>query len=104
MNQDALKQACETLGWKYKVENNVLYVTDAKQSSEMYGEYVLKVEGDTVTYNSYYLDNGQQLIEELQETFFPLNVEYAKKSVVDAFQVTDSHFSVYGDMSRKKMR
>ena len=24
MNQDALKQACETLGWKYKVENNVL--------------------------------------------------------------------------------
>lgn len=85
MNQDALKQACETLGWKYKVENNVLYVTDAKQSSEMYGEYVLKVEGDTVTYNSYYLDDGQHLIEELQETFFPLNVEYAKKSVVDAF-------------------
>lgn len=85
MNQDALKQACETLGWKYKVEKNILYVTDAKQSSEMYGEYVLKVEGDTVTYNSYYLDNGQQLIEELQETFFPLNVEYAKKSVVDAF-------------------
>lgn len=85
MNQDALKQACDTLGWKYKLENNVLYVTDAKQSSEMYGEYVLKVAGDTVTYNSYYLDNGQQLIEELQETFFPLNVEYAKKSVVDAF-------------------
>ena len=51
----------------------------------MSGEYVLKVAGDTVTYNSYYLDNGQQLIEELQETFFPLNVEYAKKSVVDAF-------------------
>ena len=43
MNQDALKQACDTLGWKYKLENNVLYVTDAKQSSEMYGEYVLKV-------------------------------------------------------------
>ena len=85
MNQDALKQACETLGWKYKVDNNILYVTDAKQSSEMYGEYVLKVEGDTVTYNSYYLDNGQQLIAELQDTFFPLNVEYAKKSVVDAF-------------------
>ena len=38
MNQDALKQACDTLGWKYKLENNVLYVTDAKQSSEMYGE------------------------------------------------------------------
>ena len=85
MNQDALKQACDTLGWKYKLENKVLYVTDAKQSSEMYGEYVLKVAGDTVTYNSYYLDNGQQLREELHETFVPLNVEYAKISVVDAF-------------------
>ena len=85
MNQDALRQACDKLGWKYKVENNVLFVIDAKQESEMYGEYVLKVDGDTVTYNSYYLDNGEQLIDELKSTFFPLNVEYAKKSVVDAF-------------------
>ena len=85
MNQAALIQACEKLGWKYRVENNTLLVTDAKQSSQMYGEYVLKVEGNTVTYNSYYLDNGQQLIEELKSTFFPLNVEYAKKSVIDAF-------------------
>ena len=86
MNQDALKQACDKLGWKYRVENNTLFVTDANQKSEMYGEYVLKVDGDTVTYNSYYLDNGEQLIDELKSTFFPLNVEYAKKSVVDAIR------------------
>ena len=39
-----------------------------------------------MTYNSYYLSNGGQLVAELQSVFFPLNVEYAKKTVVDAFK------------------
>ena len=50
-----------------------------KQKEKVYGEYVLKVSGSTVTYNSYYLSNGGQLVAELQSVFFPLNVEYAKK-------------------------
>ena len=47
---------------------------------------MLKVSGNTVTYNSYYLSNGGQLVSELQSVFFPLNVEYAKKTVIDAFK------------------
>ena len=86
MNKEILKAACEKLGWTYKVQGEDLIVTDAKQQEKVYGEYVLKVSGSTVTYNSYYLSNGGQLVAELQSVFFPLNVEYAKKTVVDAFK------------------
>lgn len=72
--------------WTYKVQGEDLIVTDAKQKERVYGEYVLKVSGSTVTYNSYYLNNGGQLVAELQSVFFPLNVEYAKKTVISAFK------------------
>ena len=80
------KAACDKLGWTYRIQGEDLIVTDAKQKEKVYGEYVLKVSGSTVTYNSYYLSNGGQLVAELQSVFFPLNVEYAKKTVVDAFK------------------
>lgn len=86
MNQLVLKDACDKLGWSYYLKNGELIVTDAKQKEQVYGEYVLKVSGNTVTYNSYYLSNGGQLVSELQSVFFPLNVEYAKKTVIDAFK------------------
>lgn len=86
LNQLILKDACDKLGWKYKIQGTDFIVTDAKQKESVYGEYILKVSGDTVTYNSYYLHNGGQLVAELQSVFFPLNVEYAKKTVVEAFK------------------
>lgn len=86
MNKDILKLACDKLGWKYKIQGEDLIVTDAKQQEKVYGEYVLKVSGSTVTYNSYYLTNGGKLVEELQSVFFPLNIEYAKKTVITAFK------------------
>lgn len=86
MNREILKVACDKLGWTYKVQGEDLIVTDAKQKEKVYGEYVLKVSGSTVTYNSYYLNNGGQLVAELQSVFFPLNVEYAKKTVISAFK------------------
>ena len=86
MNREILKVACDKLGWTYKVQGEDLIVTDAKQKERVYGEYVLKVSGSTVTYNSYYLNNGGQLVAELQSVFFPLNVEYAKKTVISAFK------------------
>ncbi len=87
MNQEVLKIACEKLGWTYKIVNNELLVTDIKQNVQLHGEFALKVTGDKVVYNSYYLKNGQELIKELQETFFPLNVEYAKNTVISEFQL-----------------
>lgn len=86
MNKEILKAACDKLGWTYKVQGEDLIVTDAKQKEKVYGEYVLRVSGSTVTYNSYYLSNGGQLVADLQSVFFPLNVEYARKTVVDAFK------------------
>lgn len=86
MNQQVLKQACEKLGWKYEIRGDDLIVLDAKQKERVYGEYILKVSGGIVTYNSYYLTNGGKLVEELQSVFYPLNVEYAKRTIIDAFK------------------
>lgn len=55
MNKEILKAACDKLGWTYRIQGEDLIVTDAKQKEKVYGEYVLKVSGSTVTYNSYYL-------------------------------------------------
>jgi len=86
MNQQVLKIACDKLGWKYEIRNHELLITDIKQNVQLHGEYALKVSGDQVTYNSYYLKNGKELVAELQSVFFPLNVEYAKKTVISSFE------------------
>lgn len=85
MNPEALKRACDTLGWKYIQKGEDLLVTDLGGKEKLYGEYALKVSGGTVTYNSYYLSNGKELVEELKKVFFPLNVEYARDSVIRSF-------------------
>ena len=85
MNPEALKRACDTLGWKYAVKGEDLLVTDLGGKEKLYGEYALKVRGGIVTYNSYYLKNGKELVDELKSVFFPLNVEYARDSVIRSF-------------------
>lgn len=85
MNQEVLKYACEKLGWKYTVKGNDLYITGIP-NVKLYGEFAMKVSDDQVTYNSYYLRNGRELVTELQNAFFPLNVEYAKKTIISSFQ------------------
>ena len=82
MHVDVLKSACETLGWTYKITGNELIVTDAKQNTRLYGEYALKLNLSTneVTYNTYYMPNAAQKVEELQAQFYALNAAYAKNS------------------------
>ena len=86
MNQQVLKTACDKLGWGYEIRNNEFLITDIKQNTELHGEFAIKVKGDEVIYNSYYLKNGKELVTELQSVFFPLNVEYAKNTVVTSFE------------------
>ena len=74
MNPEALKRACDALGWKYTTKGEDLLVTDLGGKEKLHGEFALKVSGGTVTYNSYYLKNGAELVEELKSVFFPLNV------------------------------
>lgn len=85
MNKEVLAQACDKLGWKYVIKGEELLVTDLGGNEKLHGEYALKLSEGMVTYNSYYLKNGQELVEELKSVFFPLNVEYAKDSVIRSF-------------------
>lgn len=88
MHVDILKSACETLGWTYVVKENELLVTDANQGARLYGEFALKLNLTTneVTYNTYYMPNAVQKVEELQKQFYALNAAYAKNSLVQEFK------------------
>lgn len=86
MNQEVLVRACDKLGWKYEIINQELVVLNANQKENLKGEYLLKVKGDIVTYNSYYIKNAKEFVLELQETFFELNVNYAKETILKEFE------------------
>lgn len=43
MNAEVLKLACDSLRWKYSLDNNILTVSDTNQRQNMYGEYVLQL-------------------------------------------------------------
>ena len=86
MNQQVLKVACDNLGWQYKIINDELIIMDVGKQQDLHGEFVLKVKGDQVIYNSYYIKNGQEVVKELQSVFYPLNVNYSKQAVVQEFE------------------
>lgn len=92
MNQVVLQKACDQLGWKYEIRNNELIVLNANQKEDLRGEYLLKVKGDTVSYNSYYIKNAKEFVTELQETFFKLNVVYAKETILKEFEAVGFTF------------
>lgn len=88
LHVDVLKSTCDALGWTYRIAGNELLVTDAKQSEKLYGEFALKLNLTTneVTYNTYYMPDAVQKVEELQKQFYALNAAYAKKSLVQEFK------------------
>jgi hypothetical protein len=88
MHVDVLKSACDTLGWLYSIKENELFVTDAKQGTQLYGEYALKLNLTTneVTYNTYYMPNAAEKVEELQNQFYALNAAYSKNSHIQEFK------------------
>ena len=88
MNAEVLKTACDSLGWKYSLINNILTVSNADQMHNMYGEYLLQVNLITnkVSYNTYYTPNASQKVIELQNAFYKLNAEYARKALIQSFK------------------
>ncbi len=90
MNAEVLQKACDKLGWLYELKiengNKVLLIFDVNQKTNLKGEFALKVEGNNVTYNSYYLKNGRKLAKELEKHFYSINVEYACETVLREFQ------------------
>ncbi len=96
MNQEILKRACEKLGWKFEIKTElnkqVLYVYDTNKNANLQGEFALKVIDNVVTYNSYFMKNGQELIKELENQFYGLNVVYAKETILREFQAVGFKF------------
>lgn len=86
MNQTVLLSACQKLGYKYTLEKDTLTITDIDPSVNMHGEFAIKVVGNKVTYNTYYLKNAKAKVDSLQEVFFELNVKYSEESIIREFK------------------
>lgn len=86
MNQECLIQACNELNWKYTIRGDELYITDIGIYQRFYGEFALKVKGTEVTYNTYYLGNAKEYVNQLRNMYGKLNVEYSKNMVINQFK------------------
>ena len=86
MNKDVLITACNELGWSYKTIDDAVLVTDLGLEQQFYGEFAIKVENEKVTYNTYYLGNTKEYVDILKSKYNKLNIEYSKKSVIEAFK------------------
>lgn len=88
MNAEVLKSACETLGWKYYIKDELLFVTEVGEGSNFYGEFALRLNlaSNEVTYNTYYMPNAHEKVEELQQKFAELNAEYSKNALIQEFE------------------
>ena len=86
MNRQVLMDACKKLGWKYEIKQDELIVYNANQNTNLHGEYALKVRGNTVSFNNFYMKNGKELVKDLQKQFYKLNIEYAEQSIIQEFE------------------
>lgn len=107
MNANVLKAACEALGWQYSIQNNILLVTEVGSGSNFFGEFALKLDMSTneVTYNTYYIPNAKEKVEELKEKFQELNAEYSRNALISEFEKAGftyrSHFTFVPTMEEK---
>ena len=86
MRIDCLIEACEKMSWKYKREGDTLFITDINAGCSFGVEYAIKVQGDQVTYNTYYLGNTKEYVDKLKSMYDTINVEYSKTAVITAFK------------------
>lgn len=86
MNQEVLINACNKLGWKFTISNNELTIYQLNSNEDLRGEYAMKIIGNKVTYNTYYIQNANSKVSELQNTFYELNVKYSEESIIKEFK------------------
>ncbi len=86
MNQSVLLTACEKLGYKYKLENDTLTITEVNSSVNLHGEYAIRVVGNKVSYNTYYLKNAKEKVHSLQTVYYALNIKYSEESIIREFK------------------
>ena len=86
MNQECLVEACQKLNWKYIINADELLITDIGIKQSFGGEYAIKVKGNQVTYNTYYLGNAKEYVSKLQSMYNGLNIEYSKTMIINEFK------------------
>lgn len=86
MNQECLIEACQKLNWKYTQRGNELLITDIGIKQSFGSEFAIKVKGNDVTYNTYYLGNTKEYVQKLQGVYNELSVEYSKTTVLNEFK------------------
>ena len=86
MNQECLVDACQKLNWKYSINTDELLITDIGIKQSFGGEYAIKVKGNQVTYNTYYLGNAKEYVSKLQSMYNGLNIEYSKTMIINEFK------------------
>jgi len=86
MNQEVLVQACTKLGWKFEKTANELTIFQLNENENLRGEYAIKIVGNEVMYNTFYLKNAKSKVNELQSVFYELNVKYAEESIIREFK------------------
>lgn len=86
MNQDVLIQACTKLGWKYARTADELTIFSLNENVNLRDEYAMKIVGNKVTYNKYYLTNAKSKVNELQSVFYEISVKYAEESIIREFK------------------
>ena len=85
-SQLAFIEAVKKMGWKYQLIKNEVIVPEIP-GVNLRGEFAMKVSNNgKLVYNSYYLKNGEELVDELKEVFFKLNVKYSKRAVLSEFK------------------
>jgi hypothetical protein len=86
MNQECLIEACQKLNWKYIQRGDELLIMDIGVKQSFGSEFAIKVKGNDVTYNTYYLGNTKNYVQKLQGVYNELNVEYSKTIVINEFK------------------
>lgn len=86
MNQGVLISACQKLGYKFILEKDTLTITQLDPNVDMHGEFAIKVVGNKVTYNTFYLKNAKEKVNSLQTVFYELNVKYSEESIIREFK------------------
>ncbi|MDR2652408.1 MAG: hypothetical protein LBC68_08870 [Prevotellaceae bacterium] len=86
MNQECLIEACQKLNWKYNKRGDELFITDIGIKQSFGSEFAIKVKGNDVIYNTYYLGNTKDYVQKLQGVYNKLNVEYSKTTVINEFK------------------
>jgi hypothetical protein len=86
MNQEHLIEACQKLNWKYNIVGDELLINDIGVEQSFDDEFAIKVKGNQVTYNTYYLGNSKEYVQKLQSVYNELHVEYSKTTIINEFK------------------